>query len=305
MNVLERTLVKKFTGMIIASIGRRAADFNILEQLGQEVGLVDYKLAQRKNSHAQSHVSKNLKKVLDDPKVGNFYKVRLNGALAVLESVILINLIASSKGEGKDYLMLTAGVATLSATAFTMYAAYIDLSYGKRSVVVRASATSYLGKFSFWGGSLNFLAGGALAVSDFIDAGKSDKGILMYGYYFRFSALIAYSVLRYTIAIEASAAWFDFVSKTTKSKLIRSSSKWLLELATSNIIRTSVPRMLMWVPYLGLLILVVTIGLLIFEPNVLETWFKRCCFGKRELKDKYQNIEEEMSTLSLAVQECI
>ncbi|SUB82362.1 Uncharacterised protein [Pragia fontium] len=307
-NRLDRLLVGRFTNMIIASIGQRAIQLNILEQLGQGVNQVNINLAERKGTYARGYVETNLRRALENPAIGNFYKVRLNGGLAILESVVLLNLVASFKAEGKDYLALTAGVTTLSATAFSVYASYIELAYAENSVMVRNSTCSYLGRFSFWGGTLNFIAGGALAISDFIDAKdaiNNGNNILFIGYLTRAVALVAYTALRYTIAIEASAVWLEYVSQTSTVSGYRIASGYLYRYATSTLVRTSLPRMLVWVPYLGIIIIVATIGIFIFEPNQLESWFKRCCFGRRELKDKYADIEEEMRTLSLAVEECI
>ncbi|AWH87259.1 T6SS effector BTH_I2691 family protein [Limnobaculum parvum] len=306
VNVFDRLLVGRFTNMVIASIGQRAVQLNILDQLGKGVSQVERGLAERSGAYARSYVRDNLARSLENPKIGNFYKVRLNGALAVLESVILINLIGHYKGEGKDYLVLTAAVTTLSATAFTVYSSYIELAYLGSSVKVRESAGTFIGKFSFWGGTLNFIAGGALAISDFIDAkNNTDNSILFTAYGVRMLAITAYTVFRYTIAIEASSVWFEYVSKTAKKGVIRFAAEKMAIFASSEFIKVAASRMLVWVPYLNLLIVAVTIGMCIFEPNALETWFKRCCFGTRALKDKYQNLQEEMGMLSSAVQECI
>lgn len=210
-----------------------------------------------------------------------------------------------------DVRGITESVTSLvSSIACAMQVCVVTIQYciGDRpnSKIGHVTINAF-GRLFLWSASLSTISGGVTAVLDFIDAEeakKSNKGVVALAYFARGLATLALSMGQFAIVLSTLEPWLQsIVSYSTERTIWVRIANFGFSIARVAIRYAVVLGRIVFMA--SFITLIATCVLVIIDDNALEKWFDRCCFSKNPDRKKYEDLTEELTAWSQAVEETI
>ncbi|WP_294843315.1 T6SS effector BTH_I2691 family protein [uncultured Gilliamella sp.] len=170
----------------------------------------------------------------------------------------------------------------------------------------RTATVTYnaFGRLFLWSASLSLIAGGASSVFDLLDGNKAvSKGnyTLAIAYYIRSIATIFLSAVQFIVALGPLEVWLTYIVRSSIERTI-----WVRIVEAC----IAIGRFASRIAYLGLVNfylsfvgVVISLCLIIFDDNAMQKWFDRCCFSKDLEREKFDDLNEELTEWHRAIQE--